>query len=207
MNSFNLASQTFPLKTESVQAVLLDTVHNHVGPLQTAILDCGYQLLSCVQSVDEVFAAVDQYQPNCLLIHVGYPDVDMLAMLAKLDQLSPLTVIMFSQEDSPQVIQQAVAAGVDAFIVDAAEASRLSAVTTIAMARFRDTQVLKQQLHSTQGKLEERKLLDKAKGLLMQQKGFSEDQAYKSLRKMSMDKGQPMVTVARNIIDVFALLD
>ena len=95
----------------------------------------------------------------------------------------------------------------DAFIVDAAEASRLSAVTTIAMARFRDTQVLKQQLHSTQGKLEERKLLDKAKGLLMQQKGFSEDQAYKSLRKMSMDKGQPMVTVARNIIDVFALLD
>ena len=191
----------------AVRALLLEVDAARASVLKRAINDCGYQLLERIRAADELLAAVEHFQPNCLVVGIDLPDSNTLQMLATLNELAPLPVVMFAEKDTPQIIQKVVAAGVSAFVVDDIQPSRLSSIISVAMARFNEQQQLKTQLKETQNKLEERKLLDKAKGLLMKQKGYSEDEAYKNLRKMSMDKGESMGRVAQSIIDVFALLD
>ena len=130
-----------------------------------------------------------------------------LARQVKRVSKAPLPVIIFSEQGSPQIIQKIVQAGVSAFIVDDIQPRRLPAIIAIAIARFQAQQGLIRELEATRCKLAERKILDRAKGLLMQQKGISEDEAYRSLRKMAMDRGQPIVQVAETVIDILQLLE
>jgi len=90
--------------------------------------------------------------------------------------------------------------------VDDLQPKRLVSIINIALARFEQHQHLVQELTETKNKLEQRKILDKAKGILMQQKSITEQDAYALIRKMAMDKGEKLEKVAQNIIDVFSML-
>ena len=149
----------------------------------------------------------ESHEPDILVVGMDLPDEDTLKHLVALRERYPLPVIVFSEKDTPQMIQKVVSAGVSAFIVDDIQVQRLPSIINIAIARFKEQQGLIKELHQTKTKLAERKVLEKAKGLLMKQKGISEDEAYTSLRKLAMDKGQSIVTVAQSIIDVLSLFE
>jgi response regulator NasT len=113
---------------------------------------------------------------------------------------------MFAEQSSSEMAGTAIKAGVNAYIVDGLEEKRVQPIIDVAIARFREFQALKDELDSTRNQLVERKIVEKAKGLLMDKKSITEDDAYKTLRKMAMDKNIKIVDVAENLISVFEIL-
>lgn len=103
-------------------------------------------------------------------------------------------------------IRSAIQAGVAAYVVDGFDVERLSAVVEVAEVHFEEHQALKRELAETSRKLSERKIIEKAKGVLMKTRGMEEDAAYKALRKLAMERSQPLAVVAENLVDMAKLL-
>jgi response regulator NasT len=103
-------------------------------------------------------------------------------------------------------MQQALRAGVSAYVIDGLHPQRLLPVLQVAIARFEQDRALRQQLEVAQSQLSERKLVERAKGLLMSEFGLTEEQAYAHLRKLAMDRGQRLVQVAERMVQARGLL-
>ncbi len=123
-----------------------------------------------------------------------------------LNQNQALPIIIFAADDTPDTIDQIVKAGISAYVVNGLESSRINSIINIAVARFKEQQQLKNELKKTKSKLEERKLVDRAKGILIKARGFTEDDAYHTLRKLAMDRNIAIGEMAKNVIAMAELL-
>ncbi len=123
-----------------------------------------------------------------------------------LNQHKALPIIIFASDETSDTIDQIVKAGVSAYVVNGLETSRINSIITIAVARFKEQQRLKSELEKTKSKLEERKLIDRAKGILIKTRGFTEDDAYHTLRKLAMDRNIAIGEMAKNVIAMAELL-
>ncbi len=124
--------------------------------------------------------------------------------MATRDERRP--IVMFTSDEDTSHVPEAVAAGVTAYIVDGLAPERIRPILTVAMARFRHQEALLAELDNARGELHERKLIDRAKGLLMQRQGLSEPEAYAKLRKAAMNKGVKLADIAQQMIDMAELL-
>jgi two-component system, response regulator / RNA-binding antiterminator len=140
--------------------------------------------------------------PDMIVIDTESPDRDILESMYLLNEHNPLPVVMFADEDNETVIQEAIKSGVSGYIVKGVDMERVKPIMSVAIARFREYQALKDELKQTKSELEQNKLIDKAKRLLMQQKGVTEQEAYEAIRKRSMDSNQKLYEVAETIISV-----
>src|SRR5262249_26460395 len=100
----------------------------------------------------------------------------------------------------------ALRAGVAAYVVDGLDAGRVKSIVDVAVARFDEYQRLRDELADAHDRLEERKLVERAKGILMKARSMSEDEAYQALRRMAMDRGKRLGEVAQQLIDMSTLL-
>ena len=119
---------------------------------------------------------------------------------------NPIPVVIFTYDDSRDVIQLAIKAGVSAYIVDGLQAKRVSSILDTARFRFNEQQSIKNELEKAKNTLNERKLIDRAKGILMQRSKITEDAAYKAMRKMAMDKNIKMANLAQSVISASELM-
>ncbi len=124
--------------------------------------------------------------------------------MATRDERRP--TVMFTNDEDTSHVNEAVAAGVTAYIVDGLAPERIRPILTVAMARFQHQEALLAELDNTRDKLQERKLVDRAKGLLMQRQGLTEPEAYARLRKAAMNKGLKLSDIAQQMIDMAELL-
>jgi response regulator NasT len=128
----------------------------------------------------------------------------MLESLSVINIHNPTPVVMFSEEEDPSYIEEAVDAGVTAYMVGGVEAERVKPVIDVAMAQFKSFQALRQALDSTRTQLESLSVIDRAKSLLMQQHSVSEDKAHKLLRTLSMDTNQSLPQAAESVIKILS---
>ncbi|MEA2080749.1 MAG: ANTAR domain-containing protein [Pseudomonadota bacterium] len=175
--------------------------------LRQSLLDFGHTIVGETTITDDLLRTIEKTDPELLVIDSDSPGDMLLSRLRELALHRPLPVVLFTEEDSRAVISQAVRAGVSAYIVDGLEQHRLGAILDIAVARFNETKRLRQELDDTRANLLERKAVERAKGILMKQRGFDEPQAYHALRKMAMDKNLRIGQVAENVIAVAELLN
>jgi response regulator NasT len=115
-------------------------------------------------------------------------------------------VVVFSEDASQAPMQQALKAGVSAYVIAGLQPQRLLPVLQVAIARFEQDRALRGQLETAQAQLSERKVLEKAKGILMDEIGLSEEQAFAHLRKLAMDRGQRLSQVAERVVQARDLL-
>jgi response regulator NasT len=194
-------------KTSKATSVLLVDADDSRGSiLRKALRDFSFELLASILDVDEMLEKVSALKPDVIIVGIDLPDKRTLEQLAKLDNIDPHPVVMFAEKDTPRIIEKTIQAGVTAFIVDDIQAHRLPSIINIAIARFDEKQHLVSELNETKSKLAERKLIEKAKGILMKSKGISEEEAYRSIRTMAMNKGKSISAVAENIIETFDIL-
>ena len=118
----------------------------------------------------------------------------------------PHPVVIFSQTGDSEAIRTAVKAGVSAYVVDGFDISRLRSVIDVAVARFEEHQALKTALAQASRQLSERKVIEKAKGILMKSRGMDEEAAYAVLRKLAMERSIPLAQVAANLVDTAHLV-
>ncbi len=118
----------------------------------------------------------------------------------------PRPIVMFTDEHDPNVMRQAIKAGVSAYIVEGIHAQRLQPILDVAMARFESDQALRAQLHARDQQLAERKRIELAKGMLMKMKACNEEEAYTLMRRQAMSRQQKLIQVAEQIIAMSELL-
>ena len=160
----------------------------------------GIQPLEVRQSVsfDEKDAAA--FAPDVVVIAADSADRDTLDSLREASHSNLRPVVMFVDRSEPGLAEQAVRAGVAAYVVDGLSPARVRPILDVAMSRFALTQQLRDDLFKAKADLEARKTVERAKGLLMKERGLDEDGAYRLLRKLAMDRGKPIGVVAADLL-------
>lgn len=175
--------------------------------LISVLADSNYRIDHISHSGISLLKEVENIQPDVIIIDIESPDRDMLENLNRISHSSPRPIVMFSEEQDTENINQLVKYGVSAYVVGEINKVRVKSVLDIAIARFKEYQSLKQELEVTKQKLSGQKNVDKAKRWLMETKKISESEAYHSIRKMAMDNSQKMDDVAKSILSVAAVLE
>jgi response regulator NasT len=166
----------------------------------------GVKLAHTLDSPLELLKSVEQHQPDVVLIDTESPSRDVLEQLAAVSTSAPRPVVMLTGDAHDDAIRAALGAGVSAYVVDGIETRRLEPIMRVAIERFQAQQRLRDELASTRTQLAERKLVERAKGILMKQRGCDEETAYAALRSLAMQRGLRLGEVARQVIDVAGLL-
>jgi two-component system, response regulator / RNA-binding antiterminator len=174
--------------------------------LRIGLLETGYNLVAVLPADAFLADRIRQLQPDMIIVDAESEARDALehVVVATRDERRP--IVMFTNDDDTSHVRDAVAAGVSAYIVAGLSSERIRPILDVAMARFQHEQALREELASTKTELHDRKLIERAKGLLMQRQGLSEQDAYGRLRKTAMSKNLKLVEVAQRMLDVADLL-
>jgi response regulator NasT len=174
--------------------------------LRIGLLEAGYDIVASLPPDMYLPDRIAQLQPDMIIVDAESDARDVLehVVIATRDERRP--IVMFTESDDAESMEAAVAAGVSAYIVAGLQSERIKPVLQVALARFKREQKLLDELSDTKVKLAERKVIEKAKGLLMERQRFSEEQAYQKLRSMAMSKNLKLSEVAQRILDVEDLL-
>ena len=149
---------------------------------------------------------IKTHQPDIVLIDVADPSRDMLEELTLAARPQERPVAMFVDHSDSKLSTAAIEAGVSAYVVDGLKSARVKPVLDAAIARFRMFQRMRTELAETKKALEERKVIDRAKGIVMKARGLSEDEAYALLRKTAMDQHKRLADVAQSLVTAAELL-
>jgi response regulator NasT len=181
--------------------------------LRIGLLESGFNLVATLPA--DVFLAdrLAQLQPDMVIVDAESDARDALEHVVMATREAPRPIVMFTNDSDTSHVREAVAAGVTAYVVAGLSPERIRPILDVALVRFQHEQALHQALAETRSELDElstelkeRKLIDRAKGLLMQRQGLSEADAYAKLRKTAMDKGLKLAEVAQRMLDVADLL-
>ncbi len=171
-----------------------------------ALTTAGYNVTAVLESGTDLYAKVREAQPDVIIIDMESPDRDMLEHLHVISRNDPRAIVMFCQDDAKETISAAVKAGVSAYVVDGLQPHRIKPILQTAVARFEEFQELRGELAKAKSSLAERKLLERAKGILMKRRGYGEDEAYHALRKLAMNRNKRLIEVAESVIEAEELL-
>lgn len=186
--------------------LVIDESRRRTVALCAALIEAGHQVAAVLPSASDLMNRIVETQPDVILIETESPTRDTLEHLAAMNQGMPRPVVMFSKDRDGGTIRSAVKAGVAAYIVDGFDPARLEPIIAVAVARFEEYQTLRKELAAARQKLSERKIVEKAKGILMKTRGMDEDAAYAALRKLAMDRGRPLAKVAAELVELAGLL-
>ncbi|MFP5394304.1 MAG: ANTAR domain-containing response regulator [Gammaproteobacteria bacterium] len=174
--------------------------------LRIGLLESGYDIIASLPADLYLPERVAQLQPDLIIVDAESDARDVLEHIVIATRDAPRPIVMFTEDDDAATMDAAMAAGVSAYVVAGLQPERIKPVLHVALARFRREQKLLAELDDTRSKLAERKLIDRAKGLLMSKQGLTEEQAYQKLRGMAMNRNLKLAEVAQRIIDVEDLL-
>ena len=149
---------------------------------------------------------VAELRPDVVLIDVANPSRDILEDLALASGPAERPVAMFVDRSDEELTRSAIEAGMSAYVVDGLRPERLKPIIDAAIARFHILQRLRAELTATRAALEERKIVDRAKAVLMKARGIGEDEAYALLRKTAMDQGKRIGEIAQQLVTAAGLL-
>lgn len=174
--------------------------------LRIGLLEAGYNIVAVLPADTFLHERLAQLQPDMIIIDAESESRDSLehVVIATRDDRRP--IVLFTNDDDTSNVRAAVAAGVSAYIVAGLSPARIRPILDVAMARFEHEQGLRKELADVKTELLDRKIIDRAKGLLMQRQGLSEKFAYEKLRKAAMDKGLRLAEVAQRMLDAADLL-
>ena len=174
--------------------------------LRIGLLESGYDIVASLPADMYLPERILQLQPDMIIVDAQSDARDVLEhiVVASRDERRP--IVLFTDDETTGSMDAAMAAGVSAYVVAGLHSERIKPVLNVALARFRQEQKLLAELEETRHKLVERKVVDRAKGLLMSSQRLSEEQAYQKLRSMAMNKNMKLADIAQRILDVEDLL-
>jgi response regulator NasT len=189
-----------------VRIMLVDDTPERAFYLSRVLEQLGYEVVAEISDPHQIQAEVLRLSPDAIIVDTDSPSRDTLENLCTITESCPRPIVMFASDPARQSIRQAVRAGVSAYVVDGLAPGRITPILDTAVARFEAFQAMRSELDSVKTRLSERKIVEKAKGILMKSAKLTEDQAYRALRKQAMDRNLQIVEVARQVIAVSELM-
>jgi len=184
----------------SLKIVIVDD-----SPLRTAILEdglreSGYVNVVRIENTRDLLARIYSIDPDVILIALENPSRDVLEQMFQVSRAVKRPIAMFVDQTDAASIQASVDAGVSAYIVDGLKKERIKSILDLCISRFNAFSRLQTELEQTRSALAERKVIDRAKGILMTAKNLSEDAAYALLRRTAMNENRKIAEVAQSVI-------
>lgn len=174
--------------------------------LRIGLLESGYDIVASLPADIFLPERIAQIQPDMIIIDSESDARDVLEHIVIATRDEPRPIVLFTDDPTSSSMDAAIDAGVTAYIVAGLQAERVKPVLDVAMKRFRREQKLLDELSDTRRQLADRKLIERAKGVLMARNKLTEDAAYQRLRSMAMNKKLKLADVAQRILDVEDLL-
>ena len=188
------------------KVVLVNELIERAQLLEQALLDSSYHVIAKLCGIRDLVVQVKALSPDVIIIDMEQPDHDLLDDLRVISRDHPLPILVFAQRSDEHMIRQAMRIGVSSFVVDGWSSTRVKSLVDIAIARFEENQALREALDQAKTTLAERKVIERAKGILMLRRKCDEQQAYGLLRKMAMDRNEKIIEVAHHVIGAAELL-
>jgi len=174
--------------------------------LRIGLLENGYNLIAVLPVDPFLDRRIAEMQPDIVIVDAESEARDALEHVVLATRDDPRPIVLFTNDSDTSRVREAVAAGVTAYVVAGLAPERIRPILEVAMARFEHEQALRAELADARSALEDRKIVERAKGLLMQRQGLSESQAFARLRRAAMDRNLKLVEVAQRVLDVADLI-
>ena len=174
--------------------------------LRIGLLENNYNLMAVLPADTFLTERLAQLQPDMIIVDAESDARDSLEHVVMATRNARRPIVLFTNDNDTTHVKDAVAAGVSAYVVAGLSPDRIRPILDVAMARFEHETGLRQELAHAKSELKDRKAIDRAKALLMQRQGLTEEAAFAKLRKAAMDKGLRMGEVAQRMLDVAHLL-
>ncbi len=192
--------------TSLLRILISDDDTERANMLVQALEASEYTVAVHTSSVRDLLPHVGRIKPDVVLIGVDAPGQNLLADVATISQQQSVPIVMFTRNNRSETIRAATQAGVSAYVVDGLSPERIQPIIEAAIARFREFQALAQELEKTKTSLAERKIIERAKGVVMEQRGCTEAEAYRMLQKIAMDRKKRLAEIAQDVLSVTAVL-
>jgi two-component system, response regulator / RNA-binding antiterminator len=184
----------------SLKIVIVDDSPVRAAILEEGLREAGYVNVVRIEGTTKLLARIYALDPDVILIDLENPSRDVLEQMFQVSRIVKRPVAMFVDQADSASIQASVDAGVSAYIVDGLKKERIKSILDLCISRFNAFSRLQSELEQTKSALEERKVIDRAKGILMKAKNLSEEQAYALLRKTAMNENRKIAEVAQSVV-------
>jgi len=186
--------------------MLVDESRSRSELLMGALLAAGHEVVAQVDPDEDLLESVERIRPDLIIIGMDSARRDTLEHVCIISRDQPRPVVMFTADEDRDMMRAAVRAGVSAYVVGGLSSERVKPIIEVAMARFDEYQALRRELEKAQTTLAERKTIERAKGIIMTQRGCSEEEAYQLMRTAAMANNQRVHDLAKSIITAAELL-
>jgi response regulator NasT len=189
-----------------LRVMLVDESQERNAAVADLLQDVQCDVVACLSPEEDLLQQVTCHRPDVVIIDIDLPGRDTLESLRKIQASNPRPMVMFSQDDDGETIRRAIQAGVSAYVVDGIQANRVRPILEAAIARFDEYRKLQGELDRTRSELADRKKIERAKGIIMAQRGIDEPAAYRLMRRAAMDQNRRLAEIADTIITAAELL-
>lgn len=190
----------------SFKIVIVDESPIRAAILKEGLRDAGFTSVEHIPEMHNLLARIYALDPDVILIDLENPSRDILEQMFQVSRAVRRPIAMFVDQSDAASIQQSVEAGVSAYIVDGLKKERIKPILDLCISRFNAFAKLQGELDRAKSALEDRKVIDRAKGILMKLKGLTEDEAYVLLRSTAMREKKKIGEIAQSILTASELL-
>ena len=191
---------------EDLKILVIDEDPVRAAILKEGLGDAGHLRVEWIADTSELYMRITALDPDVVLIDLENPNRDVLEEMFQVSREVKRPIAMFVDQSDTAMITASVDAGVSAYIVDGLKKERIKSILDMTISRFNAFSRLQTELDEAKTQLEDRKTIDRAKGILMKQKGISEEEAYVLLRKNAMNQKKKIAEVAASLVSAAELL-
>jgi response regulator NasT len=191
---------------QSPKIVIVDESPIRAAILEEGLREAGFTGVVHIREMQSLLARIYALDPDIILIDLENPSRDVLEQMFQVSRAVRRPVAMFVDQSDAASIQASVDAGISAYIVDGLKKERIKPILDLCVSRFNAFAKLQAELERTKSALEDRKVIDRAKGILMKLKGLTEDEAYVLLRSTAMREKKKIGEIAQSILTASEML-
>jgi response regulator NasT len=191
---------------QALRILLVDQNVTRASILEEGLREAGYTNVTVVRDMQNLLRRIVDADPDVIFIDLENPNRDVLEQMFQVSRCVRRPIAMFVDHSDTEMIRAAVESGVGAYVVDGLRKERVKSILDMAVSRFNAFSQLRDELDRAKQELEERKVIERAKGILMKERGFSEEAAYALLRKAAMNENRRLAEVAQSVVTAARLL-
>ena len=195
-----------PARPTTLSILIIDENRLRASVIEAGLREAGYDNLTLIHDVSGIARRIADVEPDVIFIDLENPNRDMLENMFQHSRAVKRPIAMFVDRSDQAAIEAAVDAGVSAYVVDGLKRERVKPILDMAISRFNAFSRMTRELEEARSELENRKLIDRAKGILMTTRGMREAEAYALLRKTAMNQNRKISEIAESLITAAGLL-
>lgn len=194
------------MRVSEISVLIVDENRLRASIIEAGLVEAGYRCVAVLSETDDLVNHIKSTSPDVIVIDLENPGRDRLEAMFQLSRAVKKPIAMFVDQADQASIEEAVSAGVSAYVVDGLRKERVRPIMDTAISRFNAFSRMERELEEAKNELAGRRVIDKAKSILMRSKGLAEEEAYRLLRKAAMNQNRKIHEIAQSVISAASIL-